>query len=45
MCDFKFEILRTKHETNSKFKFSNDQNDVNQDFEMGAGQLELSQAT
>jgi len=43
MCDFKFEFLSTKHETNSKFKFSNDQNDGNQNFQMGAGKLELIQ--
>jgi hypothetical protein len=44
MCDFKFEILSTKHETNSKFKFSNDQNDGKQDFQMVAGKPELIQA-
>jgi hypothetical protein len=35
--DFKFEILSTKHETNSKFKFFNDQNAINQNFEWVLG--------
>jgi hypothetical protein len=43
----RLQIRNPKHEARNKFKIQifNDQNNVNQDFEMDAGKLELIQVT